>query len=109
VAFNKTTKGVVFVRSLAFKLFTLLLAVFLLLSFSTPAFALPARYYLAIMGDLDDNGYPHARGAKFIVIPMGWGGGYLLIVRVEVRAKTTSEENSTIKSSGSPRVDEEFR
>ena len=96
-------------RSWAFKLFTLFLALALLLSFSAPAFALPQRNYLAIRGELDETGHPHIRGARFFVIPMGWGGGYLLIVRVEVKAKTTAEENFTVKSSDSPRIEEEIR
>ncbi|HXF48254.1 MAG TPA: hypothetical protein VNL73_02365 [Verrucomicrobiae bacterium] len=91
MAFNKITKGVVFVRSLAFKLFTLLAAALLLLSSAAPAFALPQRYYLTIR-DLDESGYPHLKAGRFVVVPIGWSGSYLLIIRIGTKKILFSKE-----------------
>lgn len=91
-------------RSLTFKLFTLLLAALLLLSFSAPASALPLRYYLAIQ-DLDENPHPHAMRYFVISLP---SGGFMLLP-IFVKAKASSEKVSDtkdIKTSGSPRLDE---
>jgi hypothetical protein len=100
---------VVFVRDLAFKLFTLLVVSILLLSLATPAFALPLRYYLAIRGDLDETGYPHLKAGRFVIIPAGWGNGYLLIIRIDPKKDSVSEENKTTKLSDSPQIDGEIR
>lgn len=95
-------------RSLAFKLFTLLLTLFLLLSFSAPAFALPIRYWLAVQ-DLDEHPVPHAMAARYFIIPLGWSGSYLVIFQIKRKASTVSEEVSTTKPSDSPRIDAEIR
>jgi hypothetical protein len=102
---------VVFVRSWAFKLFTLLLAALLLLSFSTPAFALPIRYYLVI-NDLDEIPHPHAmRYASFYVVISLPSGGFMLLPIV-LKPKAASEKTTDVqdvkdvKTSGTPRLDD---
>lgn len=92
-------------RSLACKLLTLLLALFLLLSFSAPAFALPMRYWLAVQ-DVDEIPHPHAmKYATFYVVISLPTGGFMLFPIV-VKSKTASEKSSDVKTSGSPRLDE---
>lgn len=55
-------------RPLAFKFLTLALTMFLLLSFSLSAFALPLRYWLATR-DVDEQPYPAAsRNATYFVV-----------------------------------------
>jgi hypothetical protein len=95
-------------RSWAFKLFTLFLALSLLLSFSTPAFAVPLRYWLATR-DIDEIPHPHAMkyASFYVVIPLPSGG--LVLLPVFVKSKATSERTTDtrdVKTSGSPRLDE---
>ncbi len=83
-------------RPLAFKLLTLLLTIFLLLSFSLSAVALPIRYLLATR-DLDEQPYPGVfrNGTYFIVIKTA--NGYMLMpifVKSSKVSNTVSQEKS---------------
>lgn len=87
-------------RPLALKILTLALTVFLLLSFSLSAFALPIRYWLATR-DLDEHPHPHAfRNASFyIVIQTSYG--YVLIpvfVKTKNVSNTVAEQKPTSTS-----------
>ena len=61
-------------RPLAFKLLTLALTIFLLLSFSLSAFALPIRIWLATR-DVDEQPYPQAykNASYFVVLKTAYG------------------------------------
>lgn len=78
-------------RPLAFKLLILALTVFLLLSFSLSAFAMPVRYWLVIQ-DTDEHPWPTAAGNSnyFIIIKTAFG-----IVLLPVLVKSTPVSNTT--------------
>ena len=87
-------------RPLAFKILTLALTVFLLLSFSLSAFALPIRYYLAVR-DLDEQPYPQAYRNVGYFIVIKTANGYLLMpvfVKSSKVSKAVSQEKSDSSS-----------
>ena len=70
-------------RPLAFKLLTLALTVFLLLSFSLSAFALPIRYWLATR-DTDDQPWPRAfRNSSYFIVVKTTNGFVLIPVFIK--------------------------
>ncbi len=94
-------------RPLAFKLLTLLLTIFLLLSFSLSAFALPIRYWLATR-DLDEQPYPHAyrNSSYFIVIKTAYGFVLMpVFVKPSNVSITVTEEKATLSSRKNEVVD----
>lgn|GEM_PF-4055984 len=87
-------------RPCASKIFTLALTVFLLLSFSLSAFALPIRYWLATR-DLDEQPYPQAyrHASYFVVIKTSYG---IIVMPVFVKsngASTAVSEDKTTPTS----------
>lgn len=92
-------------RSWAHKLLTLLLTLFLLLSFSLSAFAWPAKY---LIRDLDETGYPQLKSVRLLVIPFGLSRTYFVIVRIESKSRIVSDTDSDLKQSKSPQVDEQI-
>ena len=84
-------------RSWAFKLFTLFLALSLLLSFSAPAFAMPQRYRLAIR-DLDEHSAPGVRG-YFVIWQSGVG---IMIIPLFVKTTGVSSVDTTKEQLSSP-------
>jgi hypothetical protein len=110
-ALKNIRKGVVFVRSWAFKLFALLLATFLLLSFSFPSAAWSiTRIKLFVITDGgDEHPVPNKMAARYFIIPVGWGGSYFILIQFKRKSSSVSDESSVVKQSGSPRVDEEIR
>lgn len=93
------------VRPLAFKLLTLALTVFLLLSFSLSAFALPIRYWLATR-DADENPWPGAAHNSSIFIVIKTTNGYMLMpvfVKSSKVSNTVTQEKQ-ISSSGKNEV-----
>lgn len=92
-------------RPLAFKLLTLALTVFLLLSFSLSAFALPIRYWLATR-DADENPWPGAAHNSSIFIVIKATNGYMLMpvfVKSSKVSNTVTQEKQ-ISSSGKNEV-----
>jgi hypothetical protein len=98
---------VVIVRPLAFKLLTFALTLFLLLSFSLSAFALPIRYWLAIR-DLDEQPYPGAvRNTRYFII-LKTAQGFVLIpifVKSGNVSNTVTEDKTIIPSRKNEVVD----
>ncbi len=91
-------------RPLAFKLLTLLLTIFLLLSFSLSAFALPIRYWLATR-DLDEQPYPQAyrNASYFIVIKTSFG---FVLMPIFVKSGSVSSTATEEKPAPSSRKNE---
>ena len=101
VVFVLKTPSVIEARSLALKLFTLLLALFLLLSFSAPAFALPQRYYLAIRGELDEHSVPGAQSNfRYLVVWQSVNG--IMLIPVFMKPAKASTESITKGQLSSP-------
>lgn len=86
-------------RPLAFKLLTLALTVFLLLSFSLSAFALPIRNWLATR-DVDEQPYPAASGnvTYFVVLKTTYG---IVLIPVFVKSGKVSNAVTPEKSTSS--------
>ena len=93
-------------RPLAFKLLTLALTVFLLLSFSLSAFALPVRYWLATR-DLDEQPYPGAarNSTYYIVIKTSYG---FVLIPVFVKSSNVSNTVTQEKPASSSGKNEDL-
>ncbi len=94
-------------RPLAFKLLTLLLTIFLLLSFSLSAVALPIRYLLATR-DLDESPWPRAFGNSSFFIVIKTTNGFILMP-VFIKSSTVSNtvtQEKPVSSSGKNEIAE---
>ena len=91
-------------RPPAFKLLTLALTLFLLLSFSLSVFAMPIRVWLATR-DTDEQPYPAAsrQTGYFIVFKTTYG---FMLIPVYVRPVSTSTSGTAQKSTDARRANE---
>ena len=85
-------------RPLTFKLLTLLLTIFLLLSFSLSAFALPIRNWLVMQGDEQPWPGVVSNSSYFIVIKTAYGFVLMPVFVKSGKASNTVAEEKPIGS-----------